>query len=296
MEKSKFERLCARQKSFLSNILSTDTWDIVQLDYATEDNSPTLRQMIMSLTTKENNIPLFHCVDLDWKGEGYTFQYSPQVKNEAECAIQTLYPLIKYNFPDQDIDEHFSTETLEKCENYEYDDEKGVVIDKELGDQLTIIDDDNLLGFTFDVNSEAQVESNEGIQRPAPQNFDKYFPNDNDSVSTFAKQFNENENTFRPITPSRPSARRIQRSLQDMSSATSVTSTVTMDTIHTMQSSIKQLSNNVLDNNRKFDLIMEKLGIEQGGRGSPPDSQADTPTDGNSKAGRDATSSSGNVL
>jgi hypothetical protein len=38
VEKSKIEQLRARQKSFLSNILSTDTWDIVQLDYAMDDN------------------------------------------------------------------------------------------------------------------------------------------------------------------------------------------------------------------------------------------------------------------
>jgi hypothetical protein len=68
--------------------------------------------MIMSLTTKETNIPLFHCVDLNWKGNGCTFQYSPQVRNEAECAVHTLYPLLKFHFPEQDIDEHFATETL----------------------------------------------------------------------------------------------------------------------------------------------------------------------------------------
>jgi hypothetical protein len=296
VEKSKIERLRARQKSFLSNILSTDTWDIVQLDYATDDNSPTLRQMIMSLTTKNDNIPLFHCVDLDWRGDGYTFQYSPQVRSEAECAVHTLYPLLTYHFPDQDIDDHFTTEILEKSQTLEYDKEKGVVIDKELGNQLDIIEDDNLLGFTFDLNSDVQLEGNEEIKRPSTQNFNKYFPNDSDSVSTFAKQFNESDNTFRPITPSRPSARRIQRSLQDMSPTTSVTSTVTMDTIHTMQSSIKQLSNNVLDNNRKFDLIMEKLGIKQGGQGSPLGAKDGTPNPSNSTAGRAEKTSSGEVL
>jgi hypothetical protein len=80
-----------------------------------------------------------------------------------------------------------------------------------------------------------------------------------------------------------------------MSPATSVTSTVTMDTIHTMQSSIKQLSTNVLDNNRKFDLIMEKLGIKQGGQGSPLGDQVGTTIPGNSAAGRDVSSSSGQV-
>jgi hypothetical protein len=67
MEKGKTEHLRARQKSFLNNIQSSDTWDIVQLDYSSHENTPTLQQMIMSLTTIDGNIPLFHCIDLDWK-------------------------------------------------------------------------------------------------------------------------------------------------------------------------------------------------------------------------------------
>jgi hypothetical protein len=296
VEKGKIERLRARQKSFLSKILSTDTWDIVQLDYATDDSTPTLRQMIMSLTSKDDKVPLFHCVDLDWKGDGYTFQYSPSVRAEAECAVHTLYPLLQFKYPEQDIDDHFTSETIERCVDYKYDEATGTVVDKVLGDQLTIIDDDNLLGFTFDINNTDNPKAQpEEVQRPNVQPFDKYFPNDNDSVSTFARQFNENDN-FKPITPSRPQARQLQRSSQDMSPATSVTSTVTMETIQTIQSSMKHLSRNVMDNNRKFDLIMEKLGIEQGGQGSPPNVQDGTPTLGNSTAGKDnKQSSSGGV-
>jgi hypothetical protein len=232
VEKGKIERLRARQKSFLSKILSTDMWDIVQLDYATDDRSPTLRQMIMSLTSKEDNVPLFHCIDLDWRGDGYTFQYSPLVKVEAECAVHTLYPLLKFKYPEKDIDDHFTSKTIKRCVDYKYDEETGLVVDEVLGDQLTIIDNDNLLGFTFDINNTDNSKAKpDEEQRPNTQTFDKYFPNNNDSVSTFARQFNKNDNNFKPITPSCPQARQLQRSLQDMSPATSVTSTVTMETI-----------------------------------------------------------------
>ena len=78
-EKSKINLLRQRQAEFLNGIVSRSTWDVVHLDYA-RDNEPTLRQMIMSLKTKDDdNIPLFHCVDLDWKRDGFTFQYAPNL-------------------------------------------------------------------------------------------------------------------------------------------------------------------------------------------------------------------------
>jgi hypothetical protein len=66
IEKGKIEKLHARQKAYLPNIVSIKTWDIIQLDYPSEPNKPMLHQMIMTLTTSKNDIPLFHCVDLDW--------------------------------------------------------------------------------------------------------------------------------------------------------------------------------------------------------------------------------------
>jgi hypothetical protein len=70
-----------------------------------------------------------------------------------------------------------------------------------------------------------------------------------------------------------------------------------METIHTiMDSKIANLTTHVLDNNKKFDAIMKHLGIaEQDGHGSSPNAQDCAPDIGNSKAGRDSTSSSGNV-
>jgi hypothetical protein len=133
-EKGKIERLRQRQKIFLDKILSTTTWDIVQLDYTRDDSLPTLRQMIMSLTTGAQDVPLFHCVDLDWKGEGYIFQYSPQVRAEAECAIHTLFPLVQHYFPDADLDDSFTSETVDRGNGFKFDPVTGTVVDKDNGD------------------------------------------------------------------------------------------------------------------------------------------------------------------
>lgn len=67
----------------------------------------------MSFKMRETGVPLFHCVDLDWCGDGYIFQYLPQVKAEAEYAIHTLYPLTQYYFPEAELRDSFTSETDE---------------------------------------------------------------------------------------------------------------------------------------------------------------------------------------
>jgi hypothetical protein len=164
-EKSKVEKLRARQQSFLNNIVSTETWDIVHLDYASSSDEPMMRQMIMALKTSEKNIPLFHCVDLDWKGEGYVFQYSPGVRVEAECTINSLLPILRHKYPNSDVESYFLHEAIDRCEGYKYDAEKGMVVDNLVQDHLTFIDEENLLGFTLTsehddttVNGEREAE------------------------------------------------------------------------------------------------------------------------------------------
>jgi hypothetical protein len=139
-EKGKIERLRARQKAFLSNIVTSVTWDVVQLDYSPNLNEPTLRQMIMALTTKEKDIPLFHCVDLDWRGEGFNFQYAPGVKVEAECTMTTLLPILHHKYPDAKVEKHFSHKAVDRCEGYTFDPAQGIVVDNLINDHLTFID------------------------------------------------------------------------------------------------------------------------------------------------------------
>ena len=81
---------------FLASIKQSQTWDIEQLDYANPDSDDlTLRQMIMDIKSKKiPAIPLFHCVDLNWQGNVYVFQYCPNMEEEAEVIIQNLLPFL----------------------------------------------------------------------------------------------------------------------------------------------------------------------------------------------------------
>ena len=176
-EKSKMDKLCQRQKEFQETIRSTTSTDFVQLDYSTnQGRTPTLRQMIMSLMSRENsNIPLFHSVDLDWRKEGFTFQYSPTLADEAETTINTLLPVLIHKFPNVDVDNYFLEETVDRCESMRWDSEKQMVVDDELDLETEHLDDDeDLIGFEFD------KVALEELQRPT-----KFpMPHDDDSVST----------------------------------------------------------------------------------------------------------------
>ena len=93
-------KLRQRQKEFLQTITSAESGDIYQLDYSNQAGKvPTLRQMIMSIRSQQNNYPLFHCVDLDWKQEGFVFQFSNKMAEEAETVMNTLLPLLKHKYP-----------------------------------------------------------------------------------------------------------------------------------------------------------------------------------------------------
>ena len=84
IEKSKMDKLRGRQKDFLKSICSSTHDDMLQLDYSKDaGNIPTLRQMIMGLKSTQTSAPLFHCVDLDWRSEGFTLQFSSKLATEA---------------------------------------------------------------------------------------------------------------------------------------------------------------------------------------------------------------------
>jgi hypothetical protein len=288
VEKGKIERLRARQKVFLQNIVTSTTWDIIQLDYAQNSSQPTLRQMIMSLTTGEDNIPLFHCVDLDWRGEGFIFQYSPSVKVEAECTMNTLLPLLKHQHPLANVEKYFAQNIIDKCDGYEFDEIQGIVVDKNVNDHLTFIDEDNLLGFSLTISPDGAAEENNTETRPsAPALY-----NDSDSVSTLA---NPGRASF--ITPptNATTYSRVDSRNNDNTSVTSNTSAFTIDTIHTMESSIAALTTRVANSDKKFDEIMNYLRSQAGGQASSPIDQTCTTADRNLEAGDDSQSISGNV-
>jgi hypothetical protein len=283
IEKGKIEKLRARQKAFLSNIASKETWDMIQLDYSNSDNEPTLRQMIMSLKST-TEIPLFHCVDLDWSGNGYIFQFSPDMKVEAECTINTLLPLLRHLHPDIDVDKYFTQDTIDRCEGYKFDPTKGVVVDTLVNDELTFIDEDNLLGFSF---STAQEEvQNESTRPDRPQ----ALYHDDDSVSTLAKP---GSSVITPSMTTNVNIPRYDSRSNDNTSITSGTSTVTMDTIHSIENRLSTLTTQLHNNDKKFEEIMQFLRTQSGANTNSPTIPNSSSNGGQTEAGDDREISGG---
>lgn len=247
-EKSKIDKLRDRQKLFTRDILTSTTFDIIQLDYARQRNNPTLRQMIMSIKSKSHpNTPLFHSVDLDWKGEGYAFQFSPDMGEEAACITYTLLPYLEHFYPDADVKTYFDESTISRCATMKFCPEQGEVIDTSVSGSAYQIDfgeDDELGGFSFrnengDKDDDEEIER---VTRPSKTNKEptprpNHFPSDSDSVSTFggngrlgrAAGFNPSPNQIRDT------------SLQnDNASISSSISGVTMRTIQTLESKFEQ--------------------------------------------------------
>ena len=177
-EKGKLDKLRNRQQNFLKSIKSSTTYDILQLDYSSDAGSiPTLRQMIMSLqSSSKPQTPIFHCVDMDWKEDGFVFQYSPQLAEEAEITLNTLLPLLSHYFPDADVGSNFTNSAEERCLNMVWDDTKKMIVDSEELETEDIREDETLVGFEFNA---------EVLDAQRPSVTQDFMPGDNDSVSTF---------------------------------------------------------------------------------------------------------------
>ena len=102
------DKLRGRQKNFLEHVSSSTVDDIISLDYSKDPGEiPTLRQMIMELRSTSTNHPLFHFVDMDWRMEGYIFQYSPHLKDEVETTLYTLLPHLQHYHPQAEAESNF---------------------------------------------------------------------------------------------------------------------------------------------------------------------------------------------
>jgi hypothetical protein len=288
-EKSKIEKLRARQQAFLNNIVSTTTWDIVQLDYSSSPNEPTMRQMIMALKTSDNNIPLYHCVDLDWKAEGYIFQYSPGVRVEAECTITSLLPILRHKYPHLDLDSYFSHEAIDRCDGYKYDAEKGMVVDDLVQDHLTFIDEENLLGFTLNSERE-ETAAQEGTDAERPI---QTLYHGSDSVSTLAKP--RGSSFTSPSVSNNVSFTQVDTRSSDNTSVTSGTSTVTWETVNAMETRLTALTTHLHNSDRKMDKLMDLIINKARGQASSATSQSCTTDGSNDKAGEGTVPVSGNV-
>ena len=118
---SKIDKLRMRQKKFLADICSNSTDKIIHLDYSSQAGIvPTLRQMIMGLKSTQTSAPLFHCVDLDWRSEGFTLQFSSKLATEAETTVNTLLSLLMRMYPKVDVQTNFDENVLYRCQHMKW--------------------------------------------------------------------------------------------------------------------------------------------------------------------------------
>ena len=224
-EKRKIEKLRARQEKFSKKVRKIENWDIMMLDAPSSDYmAPSLRQMIMSIPSKvKPGTPVFHSVDLDWKGSGFNYLVAPALLEEAQCIVPHILCVIKELFPA--YYEHATTcmtlEALEVCETLKYDMESGNIYD-ELDDTEEVEIDDafDLLGFET-----TEMENNIGpTQRPTTTNERDFMPGDDDSISTFGG--NKGGAFVRGFVTPKPTT------YNEASYDTSSTSTLTLSTQH----------------------------------------------------------------
>ena len=260
---------------------------MLQLDYNSgPPGTPTLRQMIMGLTVGDEDTPLFHSVDLDWKGVGYVFQFSPEVRAHAECTVHTLLPLLQYHYPDSAIENNFTQRTVEKCRHMAYDEATGTVIDPSIEESLQFVEEELLPGFSLDMSMLNSKEEDRSVCTG--------FPSASDSVSTLG---NPAPRVAPTVQASRFQPVRIaSTSHRNDSSVVSSTSAITIETLQTMETQIQSLQQQVRNTDNKFNELMDFLRQGNGNTSQRADPQLGTASDPVTlDAGGDNQSSSGKV-
>ena len=246
-EKSKIDKLRSRQKQFLEGIKQYVTNDIVQLDYSSNPGrDPTLRQMILELKHSESGNPLFHTVDMDWRQDGFIFQYSSANSEEAETTIHTLLTILEHHYPEIDVTEYFSEEAIENNEDMYWDEDRKCAVDSKTNETGEFQQDEELPGFIFD--QEALNELNREVGRAV-------MPEDSDSISTFRQAKSPARSTNTAVNQSSYSGLGVARV---PSSAASTGTTLTTESYATLDSRITGLASQMMSNQAKTEKQMEK--------------------------------------
>lgn len=182
-EKAKVGRLRIKQRKFNEVICKTTSYDIEQIDYANGENRHTLRQMIMSLKSEKKDTPLFINVDLDWRQQGHIFQYPPEFREEAECTVQYLLPILSHKFPNDNVESFFNGEAKDKCYGLVFDPEKNMVTNTT--DDYFDMEEDEILGFTrMAFSSDSHLYQDLHLQ---------VLPNPHTHISAFVLKYNQIE-------------------------------------------------------------------------------------------------------
>ena len=300
---TKLDRLRIRQKKFLQKICQSSSWDIVHLDRSLRDNTPTLRQLIMTLTSSEyEKVSTFHSVDLDYNGDGFVFTYLPELRTEAESSIQTLFPLLRHHnkvshtifddsqeqpnttedsptapITDDELMTFFTQEALDRTEDMYFDKTKKCIIDPLIDDNLEFVMEDDVYDRLLGPDVEIDHATLHIPGRPAPRVLESsIIPiGDADSISTFGGSLGARRNP--PIRN-----RHLVGNFRPPSSDESVTSsntTVTTDEFNSLNQRVEsitsQLAQNQLQNNEIINLLRSSNNsINRDGQPSNADSNA----------------------
>lgn len=301
---TKLDRLRIRQKTFSTKICQTSSWDPVHLDHIVRDGTCSLRNYIMSILSSEyEDIGLFHSVDLDYNGDGFVFTYLPEVKAEAETAIQTLYPLIRHanniskklieetsNDNDEveeqswqpltiaELQSFFTQEAVERTEDMYYDNKKHCIIDPLVDNNLEFIIEEDSFSKLLGPDKDDIIATTENTTpgRPAPRVLHSSLipEGDADSISTFGGSLYS-----RKAANSRQNKPGYRRPTSDESTIGS-NSTVTTDDFNTLnhqvQSIITQFAQNQIQNDKILQLLSKSnSSTNRAGQPSGDDLEAD---------------------
>ena len=204
--------------------------------------------MITELRCKNDvNAPIFHSVDMDWRQDGFIFQYSKSVEEEAETTIHTLLPILQHFYPNAFVESNFSEDAIERCTGMVWDSINNCVIDPVFHETADFTEEEALPGFVFDESALNDLQHREVDRNP--------MPNDSDSVSTF-RPAGQSVSTSRtsvtipaPIIPTTPASTLTNHT----STASVVTGLTNDDSFKSLDSRISGLASQMLTQQSKHD-------------------------------------------
>ena len=218
----------------------------------------------MDLTSKETGFPLFHCVDLDWRQEGFIFQYSPAAEEEASMTINVLLSLLKHHHPKAEVPSNFTDDEAYRCQSMEWNEAQQMIIDLNAPDEtIHISQEEELGGFVFDLDGLRKLQER---PKPTPTPF---LPHDEDSVSTLQT----NDRTIMSTATNLRSIKQISNTqpsfsftpvVHDSSTVNSQSTELTMESFQQLDSRITGLTSQMMlvnqnNNKNQFSKIMGLL-------------------------------------
>ena len=213
---AKFKVLANRQAGWVRQHMARSREDIVEIDRVCPDSQHTLRDLIMKISTKTSNLPLFASIDRKWNGVGYNFSFHPSKQEEATTAIRGLYPRLAHHFGEKTISSFFTPLAVKEGKKMKYDPETNAVTseaDEIIGDIAGADPDMDIVEIVFQQTLEGHRN----------EIFEKERGTD-DSVSTF------NTKRSHPTEIDTQSKKQKTTDKDENSSTSSITTKHTLDT------------------------------------------------------------------